>query len=158
MKAAFAAVLLALAASAPVTAQTPPCDPEAARLDKLRQEIRANRRGIVERHMELTEAESAAFWPIYDQYQKDLAAIVKRQDRAMLDYVNVQSRMSNANATRIVREVISTDMEESRLRERTFRRVATATSAKKAMRFLQIENKIRTLNRFDAAGVVQLVQ
>jgi hypothetical protein len=158
MKTALAALFLALAASAPAAAQTPQCDAETAGLDKLRQEIRANRRGVVERHMELTQAESTAFWPLYDEYLKELAAITKRQDRAMLDYVNVQSRVSNANAARIVHEVISTDVDESRLRERFFRRVATATNPKKAMRFLQIENKIRTLNRFDAAAVVQLVQ
>ncbi len=37
------------------------------------QKLKADKKLLVASNMELTDAESKAFWPLYDAYQKDLA-------------------------------------------------------------------------------------
>ena len=44
----------------------------------LMEKVKADKKLLVAQNMNLTDAESQAFWPIYDSYQKDLNAINQR--------------------------------------------------------------------------------
>jgi len=154
MRLALAALLAACGvafaqAPAPAPANTP---------DSVRQAARADKRGLVERNMNLTTEEARRFWPLYDAYQKDLDRIVQRQNRALLDYVNQESSMSEANAKRIAREIVAADVDEIKLRDKYLGRMLGVLPPKKAVRFLQIENKVRTLQRYDIAEQMPLVR
>jgi len=83
---------------------------------------------------------------------------VRRQNRAFLDYINAESSMTDANAKRIAKEILEADADEQKLRERQFKKLLAALPARKAVRYLQIENKIRTLNRYDIAERIPLVR
>jgi len=153
--AAFAAGCAALTAI-DVAAQAPA--PGANTVDSVRQAARTDRRGLVDRNMQLTPDEAKKFWPVYDAYQKDLDRIIQRQNRALLDYINAESSMTDANAQRIAKDYVAADLDEMKLREKTLKKVASALPPKKAVRFLQIENKIRTLQRYDIAEQMPLVK
>ena len=150
MRLVLAATLLACGAA---WAQAP-----AQTADSVRQAARADKRGLVERNMQLTPDEARRFWPVYDAYQKDLDRIVQRQNRAVLDYVNQESSMSDANARRLAKEVVAADIDEIKLRDRYLGKMLAALPSKKAVRFLQVENKIRTLQRYDIAEQMPLVK
>ena len=164
LAAAFVAGLVpcAMAADAPPKAQPVQAAPRAAAApdtaDTVRQASRVDKRGLVERNMQLTAEEAKAFWPIYDAYQKQLDRIVQRQNRALLDYINAEPTMTDANAKRIAREILAGDADEQKLRERTFRQLSSKLPARKAVRYLQIENKIRAIDRYDIAGRMALVR
>jgi hypothetical protein len=165
MKPLLLAALLAAIVPGAIAADPAPQSPAAAvpaaapsPADAVRQDSRADKRGLVERNMHLTDGEAKVFWPIYDDYQKKLERIVRRQNRAVLDYVNAESTMTDANAKRIAREILAADAEEQKLRERTFRQLSAKLPARKAVRYLQIENKIRTIDRYDIAERMALVR
>jgi hypothetical protein len=147
------AVGLALALPGVVVAQQPP--PQT--VDSVRQAVRGDKRAVVEKNMQLTADEAKKFWPIYDAYQAELDKINTRQTRAMVDYINSESSLTDANAKRIARELMAADADEQKLKERTARKMANALPAKKAVRFLQIENKIRLIQRSDIAEQMRLV-
>jgi len=151
--------LAAFLAAAPVWPQAPKAAPAAAQtVDSVRQAARADKRGLVEKNMQLTADEAKHFWPLYDEYQTRLDKIVDRQNRAVLDYINGESTMTDANAKRIAREVLDSDAEEQKLRSRYLGKMANVLPAKKAVRYLQIENKLRTLQRYDIAERITLVR
>ena len=165
MRAALAGAVLAasLAAGHAAGQAAPPGEPPKGRngaqaVDAVRQAARTDRRALVEKNMQLTEAEAKRFWPVYETYQRDMEKVIQRQNRAVLDYVNSESNMTDANAKRLAREVLEADAEELRLRERQFKRVLAVLPPRKAVRYLQIENKIRTLNRFDMSEQISLVR
>jgi Spy/CpxP family protein refolding chaperone len=159
MKECVVAGLVALCMAAhPAAGQGTPAPRDHAAADAVREAARVDKRGLVERNMELTEKEAKAFWPLYDEYQKELDRIVKRQNRAVLDYVNGMSTMTEENARRIAREVVSADVEEVKLREKSLRKFSSVLPARKAVRYIQIENKLRSLNRFDMAEKIPLVR
>jgi len=139
---ALAAAILAafIAFDAPAQAPATPAPAAASAPDSLRQAATTDKRALIEKNMQLSADEAKKFWPIYDEYQRDLDRIVQKQNRAVLDYVNGESSMTDANARRIAKEVIAADGEEQKLRERTAKKLAAALPAKKAVRFLQIEN------------------
>jgi len=149
-----------LLAQPPVGQPAPP-PPErgtAAAADAARQAMRDDRRGLVERNLQLSAEEAKRFRPVYDEYEKELDAIVKRQNRAVLDYVNTESSLTDGNAKRLANEVLSADADETKLRAKTFKRVSAVLPVRKAVRFLQIENKLRTLARYDVTAQVPLVK
>jgi hypothetical protein len=129
-----------------------------AAIAAFREAVRADKKAVVTRNMDLTEAEAKKFWPVYEAYQKDLDKVTQRQNKAILDYVNQSSSMTDANAKRIARELLDADAEEQRLRERQLKKLYAILPARKAIRYLQIENKIRTLNHYDMGAQIPLVQ
>src|SRR5215831_5783103 len=44
-------------------------------LDLLRQDLRSKRKQLIAANLKLTETEAAKFWPVYDQYIKELIGI-----------------------------------------------------------------------------------
>ena len=146
-----------LAAVGAAHAQTPTAAAP-SKVDAARQAALTDKRGLVEKNLQLTPEEAKKFWPIYDAYQADLDKVVKRQNRAVIDYVNAGESLNDATARRIANEVVAADAEEQRLRERTLKKVLAALPARKAVRYLQIENKLRTFSRNDMAEQIPLVK
>jgi hypothetical protein len=147
------AVALALVPVLPANAQA---GPDPAAVQALRDNLRADRKAVVERNMQLTSAEAAKFWPVYDAFQKELAPIRSRYNRAILDFVGTET-MTDANAKRIADQVLAADESDAKLRRSYASKFNKAVGAKKAARYLQIENKIRALERFDQAAAIPLV-
>jgi Spy/CpxP family protein refolding chaperone len=160
MKASLASFAGVLALAAGVSwAQGPSTatqDPAAA--DTWRHDIQQDKRGVVEKTLELTPTEAKRFWPLYDRYQHDLDRIIDRQNRAVLEFVGAESSMTNANAKRLALEMLNADADEQRLREKQLRKFLTVLPAKKAVRYMQIENRIRTGVRYDIAERLPLAR
>jgi Spy/CpxP family protein refolding chaperone len=129
-----------------------------ATADTVRQAVKADRRGLVDKYMRLTPDEAKRFWPVYDDYQRQLERINRRQNRAILDYIAAEDSMTDANAKRLVNEILEADGAEQTLRERTVRSLMSKIPARKAARFMQIENKIRTIGRYDLVERLPLVR
>ena len=69
-----------------------------------------------------------------------------------------EAEATDANASRLAKELLAADADEQRLRQRYFGKIVKAIPAKKAARYLQIENKIRAIIKYDIAQGVPLVQ
>jgi hypothetical protein len=144
------------------SAQSKPAggDKPANNLETIHEKLKADKKLIVAKYMELTEPEAKRFWPVYDEYQKDLQ---KLNDRLLnllqsyaADYRN--NSLSDENAKKLLDDWIALDQDEAKHRKTYAPKVLKAVPAKKAARYLQIENEFRTLIRYDLAGTVPLVQ
>jgi hypothetical protein len=157
----IAAPLVALVLGLPIHAQQAQPAPErgsAAAVDAVRQAVRADKRGLVEKNLQLTEAEAKKFWPLYESFQKDLDRVQKRKNRVVLDYVNTESSMTDASAKKLASEFMAASAEEQRVSQAHMKKLSGVLSPRKAVRYMQIENKIRTLNEYDTAAQVPLVR
>src|SRR4249919_4221006 len=61
-------------------------DKPADNMQILRDKIKADKKLVVATNMELTESEAKGFWPIYEQYQKDLQKINRRVANVLESY------------------------------------------------------------------------
>ena len=161
MKAIPSLVVACLAALAmPALAQTPTPAAgasDAARIQKFREQVRADPKAVVAKNLKLTDAESKAFWPAYDECHVKLDGAQRRGNRAVVDYVNAGDNLTDANAKQIAKDLLEANIDEARALKACFDRVAKVLPGKKAARFLQIENKMRALVRFDTAAAIPLV-
>jgi hypothetical protein len=120
--------------------------------------IQSDKKGIVEKSMNLTPEEAKKFWPLYERFQRDLAGPQREHTRAVLDYVAAEKTLTDANATRLAKQVLAADVSEARMRERHFNQVSKVLPGVKAARYMQIENKISAVRRFETAKAIPLAE
>ena len=152
-----AVILFVLAlAAVPVFAQDKPADDN---MQILLDKVKADRKLVVSANMDLNEAEGKAFWPIYDAYQKDLQTVNDRLAKTILAYADAYNRnaLTDDLAKQLTNEVLAIDQDDLNLRKTYATRLERVLPAKKAARYLQIENKIRAAIRFELATAIPLV-
>lgn len=137
-----------------------PNDKPASNLEIIHEKLKADKKLIVAKYMELTESEAAKFWPVYDEYQQDLQKSNDRL-RALLqayaaDYNN--KSLTDEKAKKLLDEWIALEHDEGSRRSAFAPKVLQAVSPKKAARYLQIENEYRILLRYELAANVPLAQ
>ena len=138
---------LVCAVGSAVAAQDKPADT----MQILREKIRADKKLPVAVNMDLTESEAKGFWPIYDAYQKDLHAINRRIADLLERYADdVRGRtLTDAGAKTLIGESVAIEQAEADVRAAYARKLEGVLPAKKVARYLQIENKIRALVKYD---------
>jgi Spy/CpxP family protein refolding chaperone len=149
------ACAFALSFAVPAAAQEK--SPQELTAAEWRARIQADKKGIVERGMNLTAAEAKKFWPLYEGFQRELAVPLRERTRAVVDFVAAESTMTDANAKRLAEQVLAASLEEARLQQKHFRRLLGVLPAKKAARYMQIENKIQAVLSYDTARAIPLI-
>jgi hypothetical protein len=135
-------------------------DKPADNMQILREKIKADKKLLVAANMELTESEARGFWPVYEDYQKDLAAINQRIAKLIESYAaDYRANMlTDEKAKKLVNEFIAIEQAEAGLKASYVPRLSKVLPQKKVARYLQIENKIRAAVKYELAEGVPLAQ
>jgi hypothetical protein len=135
-------------------------DKPADNMQILREKIKADKKLIVAANMDLTESEAKGFWPIYEQYQKDLMAINERIINLIKSYAADYraNSLSDEKAKKLVEEFLAIQKAEAELNATYVPRLSKVLPQKKVMRYMQVENKIRAIVKYDLAAQVPLAQ
>lgn len=146
--------LVALIAT-PALAQDKPSDNN---MQILLDKVKADKKLLVAANMDLNDADGKVFWPIYDAYQKDLGAINERTAKTIRAYADAfnKNALTDEMARQFTNEALAIDQDEITLRKSYQARLNGALSGKKAARYLQIENKIRAVLRYEMADAIPL--
>ena len=142
--------------ASPGGAQDKPADT----MQILRDKVRADKKLIVATNMELTESEASGFWPIYEQYQKDLQKINRRLANLVESYAaDFRSKsLTDDKAKKLIDESVGIELAEAKLKSEYAPKLSKVLPVKKVARYLQIENKIRAVVKYDLASGVPPVQ
>ena len=124
------------------------------------EKLKADKKLIVAKYMELTESEAKKFWPVYEEYQKDLQKLNERLRSLLQSYATEyqSNSLSDDKAKKLLDEWIALDKDEASHRKTYAAKVLKVLPAKKAARYLQIENEARVLVKYDLAKTVPLVE
>ncbi len=135
-------------------------DKPADNMQILRDKIKADKKLLVATNMELTESEAKNFWPIYDQYQKDLQKINRRMVTLLESYADdFRARsLTDDKAKKLINDAIAIEQAEADLKSTYAPKLNKVLPVKKVVRYLQIENKIRAVVKYDIASGVPLVR
>jgi len=149
-------MLMTLGFAMPGLAQDKPAD----NMQILRDKIKADKKLAVATNMELTESEAKDFWPIYDQYQKDLQKINQRIANVLEGYAaDFRGKsLTDEKAKKLIEEAVAIEQAEANLKSTYAPKLSKVLPVKKVARYLQIENKIRAVVKYDLAQGVPLVR
>ncbi len=117
---------------------------------------RAARKATVGENMHLTDQESAAFWPVYEEYEAKMDQIDDRHVKEIKDYAEKYDKLTNADAAKKLTEVLEIQQSSLHVQKDYVAKFAKVMSAIKVTRFYQIDNKLRALVQCDIAQMVPL--
>ncbi len=143
-------------------AQTKPAesDKPADNLQIIHEKLKADKKLIVAKYMELTESEAKKFWPVYEDYQQDLQKSNERIGKLLESYAAdyKANSLTDDKAKKLLDEWIALDTDDSNRRSAFAPKILQALPPKKAARYLQIENEYRVLLRYQLAAAVPLMK
>ena len=146
---------LAVCIAIPALAQDKP----ASNMEILRQKLQADKKLVVAANMDLTESEARGFWPVYDAYQAELNSLNGRIGQLIKRYAEAYrtKTLTEDTAKSLIDEAIAIERAEVSMREAYVPKLSAALPGTKVARYLQIENKIRALIKYELASEIPLV-
>jgi hypothetical protein len=163
MKNRIVSSLIAVALALPLGAgaDTPPPRTEAggaSSMEALREKLRSDKRRVVARNMDLTEAEAKGFWPLYDEYQKELASINRRVATLTSTYVDAHEKapISDELSRKLMKEHWDIEESELALEKEYMGKMKKVLPAYKVFRYAQLENKMRAVVRYELAANIPI--
>jgi Spy/CpxP family protein refolding chaperone len=124
--------------------------------------VQADKKAYVASVLDLTPAEAKRFWPIYDQYQRDLDVVNRRRNVTLEGLIGQDKPISDLYAKQLAAELIATDEVEIKARRTMQNKLMrpkpmTVLPAKKAARYLQLESQIRAVQFYGIAEQFPLI-
>ena len=152
-------LVFALCVMTPVFAQSAPADKPSDNMQVLREKIKADKKLLVAANMQLTESEAKGFWPVYEAYQKDLDILTKRTIEMIDSYNKAWNKgsLDNKKAQKLTSDFLALQKDEANHMQAYAAKLSNVLPATKVARYLQIENKIRAILRYEAAYEIPLV-
>jgi hypothetical protein len=111
----------------------------------IRSDLRTQHVAIITAVMEFTEAENANFWPVYREYEADLAKINDDRVALIRDYANSYETLTDAVADTLAHGAFDLEAQRHALKVKYYDRLKRAISPRAAARFFQVENQILLL-------------
>ena len=124
----------------------------------MRSDIRTKKAALIADRMKFTDREASAFWPVYRQYEADLAAINDKKVSIMKDYMSRHDTLSDQQAKQLAEDVFDVDQKTLDLREKCFGALEKAIPAKTIVRWLQLERRLQLLVDAQLAKELPVIQ
>jgi hypothetical protein len=138
----------------PALAEDKPAD----NMQLVKEKMKADKKLFVADNMQLTEKEGKAFWPVYESYQKDIGKLNDRLLKLIDEYAQNYETMTDQTAQSLTNKYLALETERVKMLQSYVPRISKAVGMKKAARYLQLENKINAIVRFELAANIPLVK
>ena len=152
----FTPIILAIAVfiAAPAFAQSA----ADSNMEILMEKVKADKKLLVSSNMSLTDAEAKAFWPLYDEYQKELGKLNQTLGNTIKEYADAFNKgpVENDTAKKLLNEALTVQESEVKLRRTYADKVSKALSWSKTARYIQIETKVRSIVNVELARAIPL--
>jgi hypothetical protein len=148
----MATVILLILSGVSVHVQSPQAtQPEAKELnlrayaELLRSDVRTQKVAIITQVVGFTEAEDAAFWPIYREYDLEMTKLGDERVALIEEYARNYEQLSDAVADKLATGALDLESRRQAVKAKYYERVKKALSPKTALRFLQVEHQLLLL-------------
>ena len=117
----------------------------------------SERQAVLAEAMQLTESQSAAFWPLYRQYRADQEKIGDSLVKLVLEYADVYPNVPEERAGLLLKGYTSLEEKLAHNRARYLKKFSKILPATKALLFAQIEARMDLALRLQLATGIPLV-
>lgn len=108
-------------------------------------QIQTDRRAVYAQNLELTEQESKAFWPIYDEFESASKKITDARLELLNQYAEKYDALTDADARQMLGRRMELDKQAFTLRQKYAKKVQQALPSVKALRYVQLQDRIDNL-------------
>jgi hypothetical protein len=109
----------------------------------LRSDVRTQKVAIITEVMGFTDAEDKAFWPIYRDYDAEMAKLGDERVELITDYAKAFDTITDDVADKLAAKAMDLQTRRNAALGKCYERVKTALSPRTALRFLQVEHQLQ---------------
>ena len=120
--------------------------------------LKTEKKAIVADAMIFTEEESAVFWPLYNEYNDKMYVLNTKAYNLIKDYAANYETLTDEKAVELWNNNMDIKAEIAKLEKHYFSKFQKILPGKKAARYFQLENKIRTLINAELALEIPLME
>jgi hypothetical protein len=134
-------------------------DDARAYFEVLRSDFNAGKIRALNQLMKLTVAEADKFWPIYRNYEKDLAAVGDRKLALIREFLthHKAGTLTDQNSQEMAAQWLQNAQDRLDLWKRYHRQISDAVSPVRAAQFLQVENQMAIFVDLNIASEMPVV-
>jgi hypothetical protein len=104
---------------------------------------------LVMEYLELSEAQKASFWPIYESFNQTIRYIEMETLEILESYHRTGKTMDSAELERLSKRVMLNDYLVAKVRKQYYRKFSKALNPDIATQFMQFDDTMRMVLRFD---------
>jgi hypothetical protein len=124
----------------------------------LREDVQKQKVAITSQLMQLTPEQAAIFWPIYNDYVKELSALGDLRLQGIKEYAANYNSLSDAKATELANMRFQYEEKLVALEKKYFGKFSKALTPILAARFFQIEGQLLDILDLQVASNLPIVQ
>jgi hypothetical protein len=113
-----------------------------ADIELLRADVRQQKAEMLGAVMQLSASDAAKFWPIYEQYDAELAKLNDQRVANIEDYASNYDTMTDAKADELIGKAMAFRKERSELLAKYYELVKQSLGGITAARFVQVEEQL----------------
>lgn len=122
----------------------------------MKENFKAQKKQVIKEALKLSEEESTSFWPLYVEYNEKMF----EQEKILVDLVMENAdqfdSLNDKDSERIWKKKMDNDAKMMKLEKKYFKKIIKVISGAKTLRYFQLENKIKSLNRAQMAVDIPL--
>ena len=125
-----------------------------------RKALQAERAEIIREELRLGEAESGAFWPVYDKYRAEIISVRDRQAELFGRFLKARQAgtIDDAFARQLIKDHFAIKTDILKIQKRYLRQFRKVLPDLKVARFYQLENKMDAKGDAELAFFLPLVE
>jgi len=108
--------------------------------------------------LDLSTEEMGVFWPLYDAYRAELSKVGEKSNKLINDYAASYQNMTNEVAEDLTTRFFAGEEEGLGIRIKYRNKMAEVLSPIKVAKFIQIENKLIAIARYQLASQIPLME
>jgi len=121
-------------------------------------QIQTDKRAIVLKTLELTDAQIKDFVPIYDQYQAEMKVLFERGAATLDKFAANFGSMTDDAAGAILKDALKNRDDRNALMRKYVKKFDKVLPTTKVLQWAQVENKLNTLLDMQAAVIIPIAQ
>jgi hypothetical protein len=104
--------------------------------------VRLQKVAVLTEVMGFTEAEDAAFWPVYREYDLEMAKLGDARAALIAEYAKHYDNLTDGVAAELAAKALNLEGERQTVKRKYFERIKGVLPARTALRFLQVEQQL----------------
>jgi hypothetical protein len=123
-----------------------------------REALKAEKKAIVAEAMQFTDTESEAFWPLYNEYNNKMYVHNTELYKLIKKFAANYELMPHEDAISLWNGAMKVEQDLLNLEKQYFKKFLKILPGRKAMRYFQVESKIKNIIDAELAMEIPLVE
>ena len=127
-------------------------------IEVLKSEIKTDKKAIIIETMQFTEQQSAAFWPVYNEFEHELEKLSGKRIANIKDFAANYDSLTDKKADELIKTSFSFQKDRLSLNEKYYKKFAEVLTPTVAAKYMQVENQIQLIIDLSIAANLPLAK